>query len=156
MRYLAFCLGLTILGCAAERSITPGPPSWLLPLSSVQAVNPLFSLQAGANALVLLEDLTEDPETDAQTATPFEVLADFFATPVHVALLTGLGLPMLLYLEVRDMVAGNPKVDSEQRFRQIKSYLSIRRAAPEAYYDCVGKRERYRLTAPYLVSSLPC
>jgi hypothetical protein len=72
-------------------------------LSSCATLNPLAPYSAGADGLVMLENLCEDPLEDAQTLTPLEATADMLALPltmgvyvVRLATYSTVGLGMVL------------------------------------------------------------
>ena len=78
----------------------------LICVCAFSACTPLTPIQSGTSAAVMLEDLTEDPEQDAQEQTLLEGIDDVLSGPMNM-LKAGLAANLAFFWSLGDLFTGN-------------------------------------------------
>jgi hypothetical protein len=92
------------------------------------ACTPLFPIQAGTSAAVMLEDMTEDPAQDAKEQTLLEGIDDIFSAPMNM-LKTCLAADLTFFWSLGDLFTGND-VDYKKRHATVSEYLPVTISSP--------------------------
>lgn len=89
---------------------------------------PLTPIQAGSSTAVMIEDLTEDPEQDAQEQSLLEGMDDVLSGPMNM-LKAGLAADLAFFWSLGDLFSGND-VNYKKRYATMSEYVPVTLSSP--------------------------